>query len=309
MMASPRGRVLLTGASGFIGRAAIRPLLESRFDVHAVARRPLPDRTGVTWHAADLLDEAVLEEVVFGIKPTHLLHFAWYAEPGKYWTSPVNIDWLRASLSLLKAFYDSGGRRAVMAGTCAEYEWCSDIYAEDATPAQPATLYGACKNALHDVFAAFSRQAGLSGAWGRIFFPFGPHEHMSRLVPSVICSLLRGEVAECTRGEQVRDFLHVDDVAAAFVALLASDVRGPVNIGSGSGVRVKEIVRRIGEQIGHSDLIRLGARPMPAGDPPSIVADVTRLEREVGWRPSRHLGQALSETVDWWRNRLAAPPA
>lgn len=298
-----RGRVLLTGASGFIGRAAIKPLLDSGFEVHAVARHPLADVAEVQWRQTDLLNEASLRDAVLSIKPTHLLHFAWYAEPGKYWTSTANFDWLRASLLLLRTFHECGGDRAVMAGTCAEYEWLSDVYSEDASPRRPATLYGACKNALQGVFAAYSRQAGLSSAWGRIFFPFGPHEHMSRLIPSVACSLLKGQVAECTPGEQIRDFMHVDDVAAAFVALLASEVQSAVNIGSGAGVRVKEIVRTIGEQVGRSDLIRLGARPMPAGDPSSIVADVGRLEREVGWRPSRSFDQALSETVNWWRAR------
>ena len=93
------------------------------------------------------------------------------------------------------------------------------------------------------------------------------------------------------------------DLATALVSMNAAKTQGAVNIGSGAGVRVMEIVRTIGEQIGRSDLIRLGARPMPAGDPPSIVADVARLEREVGWRPSRSFDQALSETVDWWRAR------
>src|SRR6185312_9338719 len=91
--------------------------------------------------------------------------------------------------------------------------------------------------------------------------------------------------------------------AAAFVAMLASDVQGAVNIGSGAGVRVKEIVRKLGEQIGRPELIRLGARPMPAGDPPSIVADVTRLEGEVGWRPSRSFEEALSCTIEWWQTQ------
>jgi len=297
-----KGRVLLTGASGFIGRAAINPLLGAGFEVHAVARHALPGVSEVTWHEADLLDERAIKAAVAAAGPSHLLHFAWYAEPGKYWTSVANVDWLRASLVLLRAFHESGGRRAVMAGTCAEYEWSADAYSEGGSPLRPATLYGTCKNALQEVLAAFSRQTGLSTAWGRIFFPFGPHEHRSRLIPSVACSLLEGRVAECTPGEQVRDFMHVDDVAAAFVALLASDVAGAVNIGSGSGVRVKDIVRSIGGQIGHSDLIRLGARPMPAGDPPSIVANVTRLQNEVGWRPSRSFETALSDTLAWWRN-------
>ena len=298
-----RGRVLLTGASGFIGRAAIKPLRDAGFEVHAVARRPLAEVADVTWRQADLLNEDTLRNVVASIRPTHLLHFAWYAEPGKYWTSTANVDWLRASLLMLSTFHECGGRRAVMAGTCAEYEWSSDVYVEDASPLRPATLYGTCKNALREVLVAYSRQVSLSSAWGRIFFPFGRHEHPVRLIPSVARSLLGEQIAECTPGEQVRDFMHVDDVAAAFVALLTSDVQGAVNIGSGAGVRVKQIVRSIGEQIGRSDLIRLGARPMQAGDPPSIVADVTRLEREVGWRPSRTFDEALSETVDWWRTR------
>jgi nucleoside-diphosphate-sugar epimerase len=293
--------VLLTGASGFVGRAAIKPLLDANFEVHAVTRHVLPGVPEITWHRADMLDETALRQTLGAVKPAYLLHFAWYAEPRKYWTSVANVDWLRASLLLLEMFHEFGGGRAVMAGTCAEYEWSSDIYSEDASSRRPATLYGACKNALHDVFAMLSRQVGLSSAWGRIFFPFGPHEHMSRLIPSVACSLLKGQVAECTPGEQVRDFMHVDDVGAAFVALLASDVQGAVNIGSGAGIRVKEIVRNIGEQIGRPELVRLGARGMPAGDPPSIVADVGRLEREVGWQPSRSFDRALSETVDWWR--------
>jgi nucleoside-diphosphate-sugar epimerase len=152
---------------------------------------------------------------------------------------------------------------------------------------------------------SFARQMNISAAWGRIFFLFGPHEHPSRLVASVTRSLLRGERARCSHGEQVRDLLYVQDVADAFVALLESDVSGPVNIASGQPVRLKEVIYRIGEKIGREDLIELGAIAAPANDPPSLVAETIRLNREVGWSPQHSLDEGLESTISWWKNHLS----
>ncbi len=301
-------RVLLTGASGFIGEAAIGPLQRAGFEVHGIARRRLEAPADVTWHSIDLLDQAQMQRLVKAIAPSHLLHFAWYAEPGKYWTAPDNLDWLRASLALLQAFSLSGGRRVVMAGTCAEYDWNHDCCVENLTPLVPSTLYGMCKHALQEVLGVYSRQYGLSSAWGRIFFPYGPREQPSRLVPSVICALLEGRPALCTSGEQVRDFVHVQDAAGAFVALLGTEVEGAVNIASGRGIAVKDIALGIGRQLGRPDLVRLGARPTPYGEPPIIVADVRRLEQEVGWRSTIDIEDGLAGTIDWWRTQLSRRP-
>ena len=164
-------------------------------------------------------------------------------------------------------------------------------------------MYGTCKHALQEVLGAYSRQYRLSSAWGRVFFPYGPHEYSSRLVPSVICALLEGRPALCTSGEQVRDFIHVSDVASAFVALLSSTIEGAVNIGSGQGVAVKDVAMRIGGQLGRPDLVHLGARPVKE-EPPIIIADVRRLEQEVGWRPTIGFEGGLAWTIDWWRMQL-----
>ncbi|MCW3018640.1 MAG: NAD-dependent epimerase/dehydratase, partial [Solirubrobacterales bacterium] len=165
-------RVLLTGPTGFIGRHALAALAGAGHEVHAVARRRGPDAEGVSWHEADLLEGA---GVVEQIEPEILVHLAWYAEHGKLWSSVENLRWVEASLALLRAFARAGGRRAVVAGTCAEYDWSREIYAEDA-PLQPATLYGAAKHGLHVVSRAFAEQAGFSLAWGRVFFLYGPFE-------------------------------------------------------------------------------------------------------------------------------------
>ena len=299
-------KVLVTGATGFVGRHSLLSLSARGYEVHAVTSREKAraiDAPGVVWHRADLLDREQVFALVSKVRPSHMLHFAWYAVPGKFWISPENLRWVQASLDLLRAFKEAGGKRVVAAGTCAEYEWGrEEPCSEAATPLRPATLYGACKHSLRLMIEAYSRQEGVSAAWGRGFFLYGPHEHPDRLVASVIRSLLRGDEAGCTHGRQVRDLLHVADVADAFVAVLDSTVQGAVNIASGDALALRDDINEIGDQVGRRDLIKLGAIEAPAGEPRIIAADTKRLKEEIGWRPRRSLETGLSETIAWWRD-------
>jgi nucleoside-diphosphate-sugar epimerase len=294
-------RLLLTGATGFVGRHAMAPLVAAGHEVHAVTTREKPgDGDGVTWHRANLLSSA---DVVATVAPEVLLHLAWYVEPGRFWRAPENVRWVEASLALLRAFADSGGRRAVVAGTCAEYDWNVAVERcdEQRTPLRPATLYGAAKHALHAVAARYAEQAGFSLAWGRIFFVYGPGEADGRLIPSVGRALLAGEAVPTTLGDQVRDFMHVQDVAAAFAALADSGVTGAVNVASGEPVTVREVVDTLAELAGRPDLPRPGALPDREGEPPRLVADVSRLRDEVGFAPRIGLLEGLEGTLKWLR--------
>lgn len=295
-------RVLVTGGTGFIGRNCLGPLLDRGFEVHAVCHDAPPiDRAGVRWHRADLLASAQLKRLVSDVAPSHLLHMAWIAKPGIYMQSTENLVWLESGLSLLRSFIACGGRRVVAAGTCFEYDWEYGYCREEKTPLQPSTFYGTCKHALQTALAGLSRQSGLSSAWGRIFFLYGPHEHPDRLVSSVIRSMLRGEQALCTPGDQIRDFLHVEDVAGAFVALLDSDVSGAVNIASGRPLAVRDVIHTIAEEIGRSELVKLGALPARPTEPPLLVADTRRLHDEVEFVPNFELQRGIQATIDWWR--------
>ena len=299
-------KVLVTGAGGFVGRHSLKTLVERGFDVHAIASKSLPTvNSDCTWHLANLLDYTSIKELICQVKPTHLLHFAWcYSVPGQYWKSEDNFLWVQASLELLRQFREQGGERVVMGGTCAEYDWKYGYCSEFVTPRNPDTPYGICKNSLQEMLESYSKLTNLSSAWGRIFFPYGPYEYVDRLVASVICSLLKAEPARCSHGRQMRDFLYVQDVADAFVALLESDVTGPVNIGSGQPIAIKDIVYKIGEQIGRSDLIQLGAIPAGTNDTPLLVGDVTRLFQDVGWLPKFDLDTGLKQTIIWWEKQL-----
>ncbi|MDQ3820353.1 MAG: NAD-dependent epimerase/dehydratase [Acidobacteriota bacterium] len=302
-------RVLLTGATGFIGRHCVPSLARRGYEVHAVFRRV--DVQGqspagsVHWHQADLLRRDQVFELMAEVSPTHLLHLAWYAVPGKYWTSLENFRWVQAGLDLFEAFASAGGRRIVVAGSCAEYEWGADEpCSENRTPLKPATLYGTSKHALRIMLDAFAAQEELSAAWGRIFFLYGPHEHPSRLVASVINSLLRGEPALCSHGRQVRDLLYVKDVAEAFVALLGSEVEGAVNIASGRARVLRDVIYEVADMLNRRDLVKLGAVATPSGEPAVLAADVSRLTDEVGWRPERDMADGLEETIAWWKERI-----
>ncbi len=290
-------RVLLTGATGLIGANALTALAGAGYEVHAVARTPGAAQPGVVWHEADLLAGC---EVLAEVQPKVLVHLAWYAEHGKFWTSTENVRWVEASLALLRAFAAAGGRRAVLAGSCAEYEWTREVYPESA-PLRPATLYGASKHGLHVVCAALCAQAGIELAWGRLFFLYGPFEAPGRLVPSLVLSLLRGEPARMTAGTQRRDFLHAADAGAAFAALADSSVTGAVNVASGRPVVLVDLAREIARRIGREQLLQVGALAMPAAEPPALIADVSRLRDEVGWRPAIELAEGLDGVIAWWR--------
>jgi nucleoside-diphosphate-sugar epimerase len=295
-------RILVTGASGFIGRQALPILVSNGHEVHAVsAGRTLP-LPGVIWHSTDLLDREQSAALLDDVRPSHLLHFAWYAEHGKFWNSPLNLDWAAASIRLFQSFVEIGGRRAVFAGTCGEYEWAgSGMLVEENSPSRPGTLYGVCKNATREIVQSYARQTGVSTAWGRIFFLYGPHEQANRLVPSILQPLASGNSACVRCGDHVRDLLHVQDVASAFVNLLESDVTGVVNIASGLGVRLGDVARQIATILGRTDLLDVGSQPSTSENPGVLIGDNRRLKNEVGWRPRYTLKQGLEHTLESMR--------
>jgi nucleoside-diphosphate-sugar epimerase len=307
---------MVTGASGFIGRWSVPALLALGYEVHAVLSDShdaiVPDELkGAQLHRGNLLREASIDAAIDRVRPTHLLHFAWIAQPGVYWQSPDNFLWLEASEYLLRRFHAAGGQRVVMAGSCAEYDWSgtgvfdemTGPLADASAPTTPA--YTVCKLRLQLHLARFCTQHRLSSAWGRIFFQYGPHEHPERLVPSVIRSLLRDREALCSHGRQVRGFLHVADVGAAFASILSSELQGAVNVGSDRRIALAELIERIAQKIGRPDLVRLGARAASA-EPPLLIPETRRLRQETAWRPRFDLDGGLADTIRWWQAHLAA---
>jgi nucleoside-diphosphate-sugar epimerase len=292
-------RVLVTGGAGFVGSRTIAPLLARGFEVH-VAERSGRTVAGATVHVVDLTDPVASAALVERARPSHLLHAAWFTQHGVYWSAPENLTWLRASLALLESFQRSGGRRFVGVGTCAEYAWGVRGALREEAELRPDTLYGAAKSALGGVLSQFARSVSLSWGWARLFFLYGPGEHPSRIVASVARDLVAGRRVELSDGRQLRDFMHVDDAGAALAALLDSDVQGAVNVASGDAVSIGDLARRLAALDGRGAELAFGARPRRDGEPEEIVADVGRLEREVGFRSAVDLEHGLADALRWW---------
>ena len=297
--------VLITGATGFIGRHALDPLIARGFRVHGVSsKHGLPEASNVTWHVADLFDAAAVRALLETVAPSHLLHFAWSMVPGGAAPAQEHVRWVQATLELVRTFAEVGGTRVVAAGSCAEYDWRYGYCVENLTPLVPRSCYGVCKNATRMVCESYFNELRLSLSWARLFFVYGPHEPLARLVPSIVSSLNRGTAAPCTHGEQLRDYLHVEDAAEACVALLDSEVRGPVNVGSGRPSKLRDMAEHIARRMNAEELLRMGAIPVPLDDPPVVVADVRRLTTEVGWRPRHTMEAGLDHTIAWWLTQL-----
>src|SRR5262249_22812122 len=150
-----------------------------------------------------------------------------------------NLDWLQASLALVKTFGEQGGQRFVGTGSCAEYAAARGACAEDTTPIRPASLYGQCKAAFWAGAEAYARHYGFSAAWGRVFVPYGPGDEPRRLLPSLLTALSAGKSIDVTAGSQVRDFVYATDVADLLVRLLGTpQATGAYNVGTGHGTTV-----------------------------------------------------------------------
>lgn len=296
-------RLLITGASGFIGRQCLSPALSRGYDVHAVVSgrsdRPRPDVPGVTWHSVDLLAPGGVEDLVARVAPTHVLHGAWITTHGSYWTSPQNLAWLGVLPRMLPPFVEGGGQRFVSTGTCAEYAWAEAPLVEGRSAEIPDTFYGKIKLAHHDILAAAGQAMGFSAATGRVFFGYGAFEGPERLVPYACRQLIANAPAQFTSGTQVRDFMSVEDIGNGLVHLLDSDLTGACNIACGAPVTLGEILSILGDISGKPHLIELGARPDKPGEPKMIAAASERL-RSTGWTPRVDLHAGLEAAYAWW---------
>lgn len=268
--------VTLTGATGFVGRQILCSLLERGCSVRVIIRDPsrlhsIPAGGALTVvQTPDLFAEASgrLEELLEGSET--LVHAAWYAEPGEYLTSPLNLRCLIGTLNLAYAFAAVGGKRFVGVGTCAEYDSSAGLMTTN-TPLAPNTLYATCKASAFQVLRSFLGTGGVDFAWCRLFYLFGEGEDERRLVPYIRRQLAAGQEALLSRGDQVRDFLDVKDAARMIAEVALGQQQGAVNICSGEAVTVRQLAERIADEFGRRELLRFGARPENRFDPPRVV--------------------------------------
>lgn len=305
------GRVLVTGATGLIGRHVVNALSEQGVQVHAVTRSLAHETPNgeIRWHKANLLDHRDHAQLLDSAEADTIIHCAWVTDHGSYWTSPDNLNWAAVTLALASEAYERGVKRFVGVGTWAEYDWgkgLTDPLSETTTPLRPSTLYGIAKDSTRRILEAFATTTNLSFAWARVAMLYGACEHKDRFVASLSRALVSGERAKMSSGSAVRDVLDARDVGAAIAALARSKVTGPVNIGSGERVSLLYLGETLARLAGAPQLLQPGAYPDRANEPATLALDVRRLTEQVGFKPRITLEQGLKDALEHWRAEVNA---
>lgn len=268
--------VLLTGATGFVGRQVLNALVAESLSVRLVVREG--KQSQIT--PSDQIEAVVVTPNLFSETQTWwedackgidtVIHVAWYAEPGKYLQSPQNIDCLSGTLALAKACVQKGVRRFVGVGTCFEYD-LSPGYLSVITPLKPTTLYAAAKAATFLALSQYFADAEVEFAWCRLFYLYGEGEDERKLVPYLRAKLAAGETAELTSGNQIRDFMDVKEAGRMVVEVAQGNQQGPVNVCSATPITVRGLAEQIADEYDRRDLLLFGARPDNLVDPPCVV--------------------------------------
>ncbi len=270
--------VLLTGATGFVGRQVLKALRARGVAVRAVIREGTHARLAAPVEniveAPDLFAESAdwWAHVCAGVDT--VIHAAWYAEPGRYLQSPKNRDCQEGTLRLAQGAAQAGVSRFVGVGTCFEYDLAAG-HLSVLTPLKPATPYAQAKADTFQALARLLPPQGVSFAWCRLFYLYGQGaedgEDARRLVPYLRAQLGAGRPAELSRGDQLRDYLDVRAAGRLIVEAALGGREGPINICSGRPIAVRALAEAIADEYGRRDLLRFGARPDNPADPPVVV--------------------------------------
>jgi nucleoside-diphosphate-sugar epimerase len=293
-------KILLTGPRGFIGSAFTRLALSRG---HEVAGLSVPSEVLPPGLAAgrDLvwlrgtLDDAPWKEIE-SFAPEICIHTAWVTAPGVYLESPDNFRFLESSIRFLQKVQQLATRHVIGLGTCIEYEIGNQPLSEDHTPVAPTTTYARCKNDLRIRMEQEASGKGFGFCWARVFYPYGPREHPSRLCTSIIQKIARGEKIVLKTPDSTKDYIFITDLAAALLAVAEAKFQGPINLGTGIGITVRQIATTLAEMMGRTELI--GEVSPPEADPLGfVVADVSKIHG-LGWKPDYDLRAGLEKLLN-----------
>lgn len=289
-------KVIVTGAAGFVGSYCVEILKDKNYQVFALSRASREeDRDNIKWITADLFNFQELNSIIEEIKGDLLLHLAWITTPGVFYESEENHIWVKSSLNLIENFLLNGGKRVVVAGSCAEYDWNKKKFLEEDS-CYPASLYGRSKlhlfNQLRDICAKYNA----SFAWGRIFNVFGPKEPPEKIISLIVKAAIEKRKIQCLAKDDVRDFIYIKDVANIFVKLLEESFDGIINIATGKGHSIDDIAKMVGQKLNISNFCDFKQKNSKF---PEVVGDIKNLHK-LKYRFLFDINKGLDETIRWW---------
>lgn len=308
-------RVLVTGATGFIGSHLTRRLVNQGAEVHALTStvssvypvRLVDLKDKITLHGGNLNDCGAMAAVVERADPKLVFHLGAYTHVGKSWDRideciQTNIH---GSVNLLQALSHSSYERFVYTSTSEVYGDIPVPFREDAQ-VDPLSPYSVSKYAGERFCDMLHRGKSWPIVIVRPFNAYGPAQSPDRVIPEIIVKALRKERLAMTQGRQTREFNYVEDLVGGFVrAALTPGVEGEVfNIGGGEEVSMRDLAQTILDLMGNPIEAEFGALPERPTEIWSMRSDSTKARQRLGLEPFRTLAEGLEQTIEWYRGEL-----
>jgi UDP-glucose 4-epimerase len=304
-------KVAITGATGFIGAAILRQLLQAGFPV-AVLLRPASDTARLEGvgnfekFTYSTLEDPAMVAALSHFQPDIFIHCAWKGVGGQDRNEEFQItENLPSVLGAVQLASQAGCRQWIGLGSQAEYGNLNCTLDEGA-PLRPTTIYGKAKLAAGVAALALCDAHGLAGAWVRVFSTYGPNDSPSWFIPYVIREFLAGRSPRLTKCEQLWDYLYVTDAACAVVSLANGDSRGFFNLGSGSALPLKNYIEAIRASLASPLEPIYGALPYRVDQVMHLEADISRLVRTTNWRPAISFVEGINNTIEFEKQRFVA---
>ena len=268
--------ILITGATGFVGKQILRSLSKHNVNIHAVVHGKNKKNLSNNDQIKSIIetDNLFKETESWWMERCKfvdtIIHVAWFVEPGKYLQSPLNKKCMDGTLELAKACSKSNIKRFVGIGTCFEYD-LNEKFLSITTPLKPLTPYATAKAETYINLMTLFEETNINFLWCRLFYLYGEGEKKNRLVSNIRKQLSKGENVELNSGQQKRDFMNVKEAGEMIVKATFSNIKGPFNVCTGKGVTIKELAERIADEYGRRDLLKFGVKKFNLDDSPCIV--------------------------------------
>lgn len=304
------GRAVVTGATGAVGSALVRLLLERGKEV-AVLCRPdstrlhqLPRHPALQLVPADLMQ---LTNVPLEGTWDAFFHLAWMGTTGAARNDPkLQLENIRGALEAVDLAARLHCQVFIGVGSQAEYGRVEGRLRPE-TPTFPETGYGIAKLSAGQLTRLACGQKGIAHIWTRILSVYGPGDGAQSLVSSVLQALLLGQEPQCTAGEQLWDYLYSEDAARALWLMAEKGTDGAVYpLGSGDARPLRDYILAMRDAVDPALPVGLGKRPYPPGQVMHLCADLTALTKDTGFVPTMPFAEGIKKTIDWMKENF--PP-
>lgn len=300
-------KILVTGATGFIGERVVKELTKYEYELHCITRsrnkfaNDSNDKKEkkIVWHTIDLLNLGQLESLIKDIRPEIIIHLAWHIVPeGELVMDDRNLLWVGVGIRILQVFKEVGGECFVLGGTAMQYRVDNTYPIEEGTSLSNDNFYNACKNSLENISKVYCEMHNIRFIGTRIFNVYGENKNKNKFLPYTIINILNHRPVVCRNGDQVLDLIFVEDVARAIVKLILVEAQGIVNIGTGEPVKLRDVVLKIEQIIGNEGYITFLDKEQQ--DSKMLVANNRKLVDLTGWVPQYTLEKGLKRMIEYY---------